>query len=178
MKNIRLLSSFFIITIFLGSLFGCKQKGSEGENETDTVENDNFVQEPNRTSAQLDVKLELRQSQEYGNYLTDGEGKAVYMFKADTTLKSTCYDDCAEAWPPFTVEEGVLPVAGTGLDQSLVGTFTRKNGELQVAYAGWPLYYYEKDENAGDTKGQDIKSDGAEWYLLNAKGEEVHGESH
>jgi hypothetical protein len=38
------------------------------------------------------------------------------------------------------------------------------------------LYYFARDESAGDTKGQDIEGFGAEWYLVSPEGEKVEEE--
>jgi plastocyanin len=46
----------------------------------------------------------------------------------------------------------------------------RKEGTTQVTYNGWPLYYYAKDQKAGDTTGQDV---GKVWYVLSPKGDKV-----
>ena len=67
--------------------------------------------------------------------------------------------------------------AGCARD-SLAGKypFERTDGSMQVAYNGKPLYYFARDENAGDTKGQDVEGFGAEWYLISPEGEEVEEE--
>ena len=38
-----------------------------------------------------------------GKFLADAEGMSLYLFEADTENTSTCYDDCAAAWPPLLV---------------------------------------------------------------------------
>ena len=43
---------------------------------------------------------------------------------------------------------------------------------MQVTYNGWPLYYYIKDEQAGDTVGQQV---GDVWYVISPAGEEIEG---
>jgi predicted lipoprotein with Yx(FWY)xxD motif len=116
-------------------------------------------------------------SGEHGEYLADGEGRALYLFEADTqgsgsAAVSACYDECAGAWPPLTVEGE--PQGGEGADAAMLGTISRTDGSMQVTYNGWPLYYYAKDEAPGDTKGHDIEEYGAEWYLLGASGEKLH----
>src|SRR5690348_12271729 len=35
-----------------------------------------------------------------GSVLTDGKGITVYLFEKDTGTTSTCYGQCAKAWPP------------------------------------------------------------------------------
>ena len=124
-----------------------------------------------------DVKLETEQSEKYGAYLTDAQGRALYMFEADkqgqgkTRAQSSCYDACAKAWPPL-IAEG-KPQAGAEVDTSMIDTVERKDGKKQVTYNGWPLYYFVKDKGKGETTGQDVKGFGGEWYLVNAEGQKV-----
>ncbi len=120
--------------------------------------------------------LTVRESPEHGQYIADGEGMSLYMFEADTQGEgdaqavSTCYDDCAKAWPPLIAQE---PQAGDQAQADLVGTVERRDGEMQVTYGGWPLYYFVRDESAGDTAGHDVDGFGAEWYLVDPSGEIV-----
>lgn len=119
--------------------------------------------------------LKIEEHPEYGQYLTDAEGRALYLFKADSENESTCYEGCADAWPPLLTEGE--PVAGDDAVKSdLIDTITRRGGEIQVTYNGWPLYYFIRDEGPGEVKGQDVMGFGAEWYLLTPSGEEVHGD--
>jgi predicted lipoprotein with Yx(FWY)xxD motif len=125
-----------------------------------------------------DVTLEVKKSDQLGDYIADGEGRSLYLFKADTQGKdgkqaaATCYDDCAKAWPPLLADAAK---AGGKVQASLIGTTARKDGSKQVTYNGWPLYHFIKDAKPGDTNGQDIKGFGEEWYLLTPAGEKVHG---
>lgn len=123
------------------------------------------------------VALETDKSPKYGAYLTDSQGRALYMFEADRQGKSggqaqsSCYDACAKAWPPLIAD--ATPQAGSQVDKSLLGTVKRKDGQTQVTYNGWPLYYFVKDKGKGEAAGQDVKGFGAEWYLLTPDGEKV-----
>lgn len=111
----------------------------------------------------------------YGAYLVDSEDMSLYLFKADMQgTKSACYDACAKAWPPLLTEG--KPQASGKADKSLLATIERKDGSTQVTYNGWPLYYFVKDKQPGDTNGQDIEGFGAEWYLLTPEGQAVHAE--
>jgi predicted lipoprotein with Yx(FWY)xxD motif len=103
-----------------------------------------------------------------GDVLVDPEGMTLYMFVNDGPDESACYDSCAANWPPLLVEGE--PVAGEGLDSSLLGTTERLDGTLQVTYNGMPLYYYVQDSAAGDTTGQGV---GGAWYVVNPAGEAV-----
>lgn len=128
-----------------------------------------------------EVKLEVKTKEPYGSYLTDSKGRAIYMFTADSKMKSSCYDACAEAWPPVIAD--TTPTCGDKVNASMVKTIKRKNGKKQITYNGWPLYYFEKDKGEGEVTGQDIKSFGGEWYLISPKGEKIEkvsakGEKH
>jgi|GEM_PF-557266 len=103
-----------------------------------------------------------------GQIVTDDEGKTLYLFTKDTKNTSNCYDKCAQAWPPLLTAGA--PQTGDGADAALLGTTTRTDGTTQVTYNGWPLYYYAKDQKAGDTTGQGV---GSVWYVLSPKGDKV-----
>jgi predicted lipoprotein with Yx(FWY)xxD motif len=106
-----------------------------------------------------------------GQILVDGRGRSLYLFEADKAGMSSCYGDCASVWPPLLTSGA--PVAGSGLNQSLLGTTTRKDGSIEVVYNGHPLYYFVSDKQAGDTTGQAITSFGADWFVLSAAGSQV-----
>ena len=65
-----------------------------------------------------------------------------------------------------------MPMAGSGVEQSLLGTTKRSDGTEQVTYNGHPLYYFAAD-TAGMAKGQGYKDFGAGWYVENAKGSKI-----
>ncbi len=103
-----------------------------------------------------------------GQILVDGEGKTLYLFTPDTEGESTCYDDCATAWPPL-LAEGEITV-GEGLDDSSFSTVARTDGTMQVKVGDWPLYYFAGDAAAGDTNGQGL---GEKWYVVSPAGEAI-----
>jgi predicted lipoprotein with Yx(FWY)xxD motif len=106
-----------------------------------------------------------------GMFLVDGKGRSLYLFEADKSTTSTCSGACAGVWPPVTASG--MPMAGSGVSQSLLGTTKRADGTEQVTYNGHPLYYFAADTGAGMTKGQGSKAFGAGWYVLNAKGSKI-----
>jgi predicted lipoprotein with Yx(FWY)xxD motif len=106
-----------------------------------------------------------------GSYLADGSGRALYLFASDRAKTSTCKGDCAEDWPPLTVD-GSVTVAG-GASHSDVATITRSDGAKQVTYAGHPLYYFAGDSGAGQTAGQGVDEFGALWWLVAPSGEKI-----
>jgi predicted lipoprotein with Yx(FWY)xxD motif len=101
-----------------------------------------------------------------GTFLTGEDGKTLYIFKKDTqgNGKSVCNGDCASKWPPFTLDGNEQATAGTGVTGSKISTITRDDGSKQVAYDGWPLYYYQADTAAGQTNGQGV---GNVWFVAN-----------
>jgi predicted lipoprotein with Yx(FWY)xxD motif len=108
-----------------------------------------------------------------GTFLVGPNGRTLYLFKADTTKKSTCYDACAVAWPPLLTSG--RPKAAGKARKSLLGTSMRRDGKRQVTYKGHPLYYFIQDKMPGDTNGQDVDGFGAEWYAVQPNGRAVRG---
>ncbi len=106
-----------------------------------------------------------------GTFLVGPKGRTLYLFKADKSTKSTCYDACATAWPPLLTSG--KPKAAGKAKASLLGTTKRKDGKLQVTYKGHPLYYFIQDKKAGDTKGQDLNAFGASWYVVAPSGKQI-----
>ena len=126
------------------------------------------------------AQVAVEQSQEYGAYVADADGRALYLFTADqqgtgdTKAETACYEACAEAWPPLLTEGE--PEAGDKIDASLLGTIDRQGGATQVTYNGWPLYYFVQDQGPGEAAGQDKHGFGGEWYLVTPEGEKVEEE--
>ena len=105
----------------------------------------------------------------FGTILMDAAGRSLYLFTKDERNVSNCAGGCALAWPPLiTVED---PAPGEGLAESRIGTIKRPDGSKQVTYNGWPLYYYAKDEQPGDTMGQDV---GGVWFVVTTDGGAVY----
>lgn len=103
-----------------------------------------------------------------GTILVDGDGVTLYVFDNDTDGSSTCYDECAEAWPPLI---GEVSAAGE-VDASLLGTTERTDGTMQVTYDGQPLYYFAGDGAAGDTNGQAVNDI---WWVVGPDGAKITG---
>jgi predicted lipoprotein with Yx(FWY)xxD motif len=96
-----------------------------------------------------------------GSILTDNAGRTLYMFTKDAPGLSTCYDQCAVAWPPLTSDtEPALPAGLPGV----LGSTQRTDGSTQLTYNGMPLYYWTKDQKPGDTTGQNV---GGVWFVVN-----------
>jgi predicted lipoprotein with Yx(FWY)xxD motif len=103
-----------------------------------------------------------------GAMLVDAQGRALYLWKADTTDQSTCSGACAAGWPPVTTTGA--PQAGTGAKASLLGTTKLADGTTQVTYAGHPLYRFAGDAAAGQINGQGTDGFGAQWWVVSPAG--------
>lgn len=110
-----------------------------------------------------------------GTVLVDGQGFTLYLFEPDKQSgKSTCYGTCAQGWPPLLLPAGVsAPVAGPGVDASLLGTTTRTDGSVQVTYDKWPLYLWVNDSQPGQATGQGLNNLGGLWYVLAPNGKAI-----
>ena len=110
-----------------------------------------------------------------GPVLVDGQGITVYMFETDRQgAPSRCYDICAVQWPPLTLPPGVTaPIAGPGIEASLLGTAPRTDGTTQVTYNGWPLYLWPPDRAPGKATGQALTNAGGLWYVLDPAGSPI-----
>jgi predicted lipoprotein with Yx(FWY)xxD motif len=105
-----------------------------------------------------------------GTVLVDSQGLTLYDFHKDKGGKSSCYEACAAAWPPLLTDGN--PQAQGPAERGMLGTTERKDGTVQVTYAGWPLYTYVADKGPGEANGNDIDQFGAEWYALQPNGQE------
>jgi predicted lipoprotein with Yx(FWY)xxD motif len=106
-------------------------------------------------------------------FLTDGTGRAVYLWAKDTGNASTCTGACAGAWPPVTTTGS--PTASGSAKASDLGTITRSDGTKQVTYDGHPLYYFAGDSGPGTASGQGSDNFGAKWWLVAPSGSDVTG---
>jgi predicted lipoprotein with Yx(FWY)xxD motif len=90
-----------------------------------------------------------------GFYLTNSTGYTLYVFTRDIPANgtSTCTGNCLKIWPAFYSSSLNLP---PGLNASSFTVITRPDGSKQIAYDGWPLYYYAPDKKPGDTTGQGV----------------------
>jgi predicted lipoprotein with Yx(FWY)xxD motif len=115
--------------------------------------------------------VSLGNAQKLGMVLVDSNGMTLYDFHKDKGTTSSCYGPCAEGWPPMLTE--AEPTVGNGASASKLGTTERKDGTMQVTYAGHPLYTFVEDKKPGDANGNDVSAFGAQWYALKGSGEEA-----
>lgn len=115
--------------------------------------------------------VSLGNAQKLGMILVDSNGMTLYDFHKDKGTTSSCYGACAEGWPPMLTEGE--PTVGNGATASKLGTTERKDGTMQVTYAGHPLYTFVEDKKPGEANGNDTSAFGAQWYALKGNGEEA-----
>jgi predicted lipoprotein with Yx(FWY)xxD motif len=109
---------------------------------------------------------------QFGRVIADRSGEAFYLFDKEKARKSECYGECAKAWPPMLTEG--KPRAGRGARPSLLGTTRRRDGKLQVTYAGHPLYYYQHDA-PGKILCHDVAEFGGLWLVVKPNGRAAAG---
>ncbi len=109
--------------------------------------------------------VDVGQNASLGSFLVDSQGMTLYIFTNDKPNTSNCSGTCSNNWPPLLTNGA--PVAGTGVDASLLGMITRADGSTQVTYDSMPLYYFAADKAAGDTKGQGVKN---VWFVVDPTG--------
>lgn len=101
-------------------------------------------------------------------YVTDTAGRSLYELSADTGGKSTCTGQCATIWPPVTGSA----TAGSGATGQIT-SLGRSDGASQVVFNGHPLYTFQMDTAAGQTKGEGINAFGGIWYLVDPSGNPI-----
>ncbi len=88
-------------------------------------------------------------------FIMDQTHMSLYTYDDDSEGVSNCYGTCAEKWPPALLPEG------TRMPESY-SLIRRKDGKMQIAFRGRPLYRYFKDRKIGDIKGDGV---GGKWRL-------------
>ena len=124
------------------------------------------VAQANDGQAQESAAVSVEDTGGWGEHLVDGEGRSLYIYLEDEGAAdgTACVDQCENNWPPFLAGD---VQAGEGVDEGLLGTMTRPDGSTQVTYAGNPLYYFARDEEPGQTRGQAL---GEVFYLVGSGG--------
>ena len=77
---------------------------------------------------------------------------------------SDCEGGCVETWPPLlvnSISEAIIPTL-TGFNGTF-GVSGRCDGTLQLTYNSEPLYFYNGDNNEGDTNGDGINGT---WHVV------------
>jgi len=152
------------------AIAGCGDGGSGGGYGSKGADTTTVAASPSGVNSSA---IAVADNPKLGRIIVNAEGFTLYDFHKDRTGQSSCYAACAAAWPPLLADGS--PRAENGANPSQLGTTQRKDGTMQVTYAGHPLYTYVADTKPGDVKGNDIDQFGAEWYALQPNGEEPEG---
>lgn len=91
-----------------------------------------------------------------GPVLATTSGMTVYTYDDDSVGASSCYEECAEYWPPVLAAPGSYESGNLTL-------VPREDGTLQWAVRDMPLYTYVEDRAPGDTYGDDVDD---EWHVV------------
>jgi predicted lipoprotein with Yx(FWY)xxD motif len=102
-----------------------------------------------------------------GEILVNSAGRTIYHSSAELRGRIVCVRTCAVRWPPLVISAHAKPVAGPGVNPSLLGTIVRPDGRRQVTYRGLALYLFAGDARAGQTNGQGI---GGTWHAITPAG--------
>lgn len=133
---------------------GTNTPEAAGQIQGDGIGNNWFVAKPDYTimltNAQLvgadgkkyDSTLQVTTGNSKTRYLTDAQGITLYAFTNDKLNTSNCTGGCAGIWPVYEMEKIVVP---SYLDKAKFTVITHPSGKKQLAYNGWPLYYYIQD---------------------------------
>jgi predicted lipoprotein with Yx(FWY)xxD motif len=98
-------------------------------------------------------------------FLTDGFGRTLYICLDDqprTAMSeaiSSCDAACTSKRPPFAASEMRDAVRlPSVIDPGELQELVRPDGQPQLSYRGWPLYYYRGDVGAGSTEGHNERA--------------------
>lgn len=118
------------------------------------------------------AKVALRQTH-LGKLLVNGRGFTLYAFQRDHRGRDVCVSisGCVGLWP--VLRTSGRPIAGPGVERSLLGTIRLSSGARQVTYAGHPLYTYVGDVSPASTSYVGIDQSGGRWFALNGRGKVV-----
>jgi predicted lipoprotein with Yx(FWY)xxD motif len=108
---------------------------------------------------------------DYGTIVTNGDGRALYLFEKETSDRAQCYGACATAWPPLLTKGE--PRAAGGAQAAQLGTTERSDAKTQVTYRGHPLYYYESDTAPGEVGCQNVNEFGGLWLVVDPSGNAI-----
>ena len=123
------------------------------------------------TAMAAGTTVSVRDSGRYGRYLTDGQGRTLYLFTRERGSASRCYGACARAWPPLLTRGA--PRASGSARANLLGTTRRRDGSRQVTYNGHPVYYYVRETRAAQIFCQDVVEFGGTWLLVDPRGRAI-----
>jgi predicted lipoprotein with Yx(FWY)xxD motif len=98
-----------------------------------------------------------------GNILTDGAGRVLYFFAADSPGGNPNFN--GSSWPYVTVPE--VPKADAGVAATLASSTFNLSGGPYLTVNDRPAYYYVGDNEAGQANGHGL---GSVWWTIRADG--------
>lgn len=107
--------------------------------------------------------VNLAQVGALGEVMVGANGHTLYAFTNDPAGQTTCFDACAQAWPPLLVQDGFT--ISDDLVASGVTVIDRPDGTQQLVMGKWALYYYAGDGAPGEANGQAV---GGSWFAIDA----------
>ncbi len=113
----------------------------------------------NMDSGMMDDSLTAPVTIQNGVLVSSFNSMTLYTFDKDTMNKSNCMGDCAKAWPAL-----VAPSNAQVSDQYT--TIKRDDGSYQWVVSGKPLYFFVKDTQVSEMKGDGV---GGVWHTVRAK---------
>ena len=160
-KNIYLIAIIILLALILGGVYIMMhiiKPNTAANNSPKTAS-----QSPSTKQSEDTILLATSKSL---YIFTDANGKTLYHNLKDWPLSqkppynpyTKCTGACSITWPPFYTDNIKI---SPPLKASDFMEFTRPDGKKQIAYRGWPLYYYSGDNNPGDVNGQSIENI---WY--------------
>lgn len=149
MKNILLFSA---LTTGVLALTGCST--------IDNMLGTNLAgMNDNRATSTAAMKSTVPVTSMNGMLVDSTNNMTLYTFDKDTMNKSNCMGDCLGAWPALTAANG-------NMTMGQYSSFQRDDGSYQWAVNGKPLYYFVKDNKAGDMMGNNVKN---VWHVVKTK---------
>lgn len=88
-------------------------------------------------------------------YLVDAYGRTLYTFSRDSLLKNKFTNSTFSNNAVWPIYNDTLKAIPTGTSDTLYKTIT-VFGRQQLAFKGWPLYYFGQDSVRGQTKGVSV----------------------
>jgi predicted lipoprotein with Yx(FWY)xxD motif len=171
MKRLTLL-----LVIGLLALAGCGDEDDPGAGQSQGSKEDAAMKQEKAAMKKEEAAMKKDEAagtrivlgdSEFGEMLFDSKKQAIYIFENDPKGETVCYGECAEAWPPVLTKG--KPRAGDGVQESLLGTVKRRDGKLQVTYAGKPLYFYSH-EGPGEVRCHNVDLNGGFWWVVGPDG--------
>ena len=162
--NVRRSTARLTVALAAAGLFAAACGGSSSGNNAKVASNN----QPSSAATSAGAKVSITTHKgPAGTYLTDSQGKSLYMFALDSGGQSMCSGSCATHWPPLS---GASAQTNGAANAAQAATIQRGDGTTQITYAGHPLYYYAGDASPGDTNGQGLNQDGGQWWLVAPSG--------